>query len=174
MVLTPRRFEEWYKPFAREEKIWLATAIAVALIMAIVTIYWHLSGAKSEVPSTAIELSPRDALSRARDFASRYEGKLVPPDQEVYLTGIRFTWIPSEIVLKKGVVYKFIISSADVQHGLSIIGPDGSVINLMVMPGMGYIANIVFEKPGVYEIRCNEYCGVGHHGMIGRIIVVEG
>jgi cytochrome c oxidase subunit 2 len=26
---------------------------------------------------------------------------------------------------------------------------------------------------GEYSVICNEYCGVGHHLMIGKILVVE-
>ncbi len=174
MVLTPRKFEDWYKPFTWEERVWFITAIVVALILAITTIGWTVAGVKPEVPSYAMEMGVDEAKAKALEFSAKYRGKVVPPGEDVYLTAVRFAWIPSEIMLKKGEVYRFIISSGDVLHGFSLIGPDDAVVNLMVMPGMAYIANFKFDKPGVYEIRCNEYCGVGHSFMVGRIVVVEG
>jgi len=174
LVLTPRRFEEWYKPFSWEERVWFATAIVIALIMAITTVGWALAGAKPEVPREAMEMSVEEARAKAIEFAGKYSGKLVPPGETVYLTAVRYAWIPNEIILKKGEVYKFVISSGDVLHGLTLIGPGGTVLNLMVMPGMGYVAYIKFDEPGEYEIRCNEYCGAGHQLMIGKIRVIEG
>ena len=32
---------------------------------------------------------------------------------------------------------------------------------------------IVFERPGVYEVLCLEYCGVLHHGMVGAFTVTR-
>jgi cytochrome c oxidase subunit 2 len=29
------------------------------------------------------------------------------------------------------------------------------------------------EKAGEFPLICNEYCGLGHHLMIGRIVVKE-
>ena len=28
-----------------------------------------------------------------------------------------------------------------------------------------------FDRPGEYPIACNEYCGVAHHMMVGKLIV---
>ena len=27
------------------------------------------------------------------------------------------------------------------------------------------------DKSGTYAIICNEYCGIGHHTMVGRIYI---
>jgi cytochrome c oxidase subunit II len=35
------------------------------------------------------------------------------------------------------------------------------------------VLTVTPEKVGEYSIICNEYCGLGHHAMIGRIIVVD-
>jgi len=65
------------------------------------------------------------------------------------------------------------VSSTDVLHGISIVSEDGWVVyNIMVMPGMAYAIHIRFDKPGTYHILCNEYCGVGHQDMRGKIVVV--
>lgn len=173
MVLTPRSVEEWYKPFSREERVWFILAIAVALTLAATTLSWQAIDPHHQVPTLAVETSPRDFAQRASAFAANYSGKVVPEGVDVYLAASQWVWRPMEIRLKAGVTYRIWVSSTDVLHGLSIVSRDGSVVyNLMVMPGMAYALHIRFDRPGEYYIICNEYCGVGHQDMRGRIIVV--
>ena len=62
------------------------------------------------------------------------------------------------------------ISSLDVQHGFSL-QPDN--LNFQVLPG--YVTEIQIQptEAGEYVIVCNEYCGEGHHLMLGGIEVIE-
>lgn len=170
MTLIPRSLEEWYKPFTREERVWFIIALIVAFIMAATTLAWHVADPDHNVPSISVEVSPSDFINKAFEFAEKYSGKVIPEGVEIYLAGMQFRWVPSELRLKRGVTYRIWVSSADVIHGLSIIG-NGVVYNIMVMPGMAYLMHIRFDQPGVYEIRCNEYCGAGHQFMVGKIIV---
>ncbi|MCE4611352.1 MAG: hypothetical protein F7B17_05210 [Desulfurococcales archaeon] len=174
MVLSPKTREEWFKPFVREERVWVTIAIIIALIMAITTVTWHVVDARHQVPTETFEVLPGEWVDRASKFASEYRGRTIPPGTEIPLAAIQFSWIPNEIILQAGVEYRIIVSSGDVLHGFSLIGDDGTVYNLMVMPGMAYVVHIKFDKPGIYEIRCNEYCGVGHQFMIAKIVVVQG
>ena len=32
---------------------------------------------------------------------------------------------------------------------------------------------LLFDEPGEMPWVCNEYCGVGHHNMYGKMIVTE-
>jgi cytochrome c oxidase subunit 2 len=34
-------------------------------------------------------------------------------------------------------------------------------------------ATTTFNRPGTYQMVCHEYCGPGHHNMIGQVIVEE-
>ena len=172
--LVSRERGEWFKPLSREEKIWISIALAVGLFMAAVTLSWHVIDPRHQVPAETLEAAPGDWVERARRFAEQYEGRVVPEGVEIPLAGVQFSWIPGEIRLKAGVEYRLLVSSGDVLHGFSLIGDDGTVYNLTVMPGMVYVVNIKFDRPGVYEIRCNEFCGPGHQFMVGRIVVVEG
>ena len=56
-------------------------------------------------------------------------------------------------------------------HGFEIVGTNA---NTMVIPG--YVAQFTtrFTTPGEYLIVCHEYCGLGHHAMMGKLIVEEG
>lgn len=171
MTLFPRSLEEWHKPLSKEEKTWMALALLVAFVLAVTTISWHVIDKYHQVPSLTVEAYPEDFKSKALQFQREYSGKVIPEGVDIYLAAARYTWIPSTLELKAGVTYRIWLSSVDVIHGFSLIGEDGTVYNVMVMPGMAYVVHVKFDRPGVYEIRCNEYCGLGHQLMIGKIIV---
>ena len=67
-----------------------------------------------------------------------------------------------------GVPVTFRITSPDVLHGFQIVGTN---VNLTVAPGYVSEATTTFETPGEYLVVCNEYCGLGHHLMQGKVIV---
>jgi cytochrome c oxidase subunit 2 len=60
------------------------------------------------------------------------------------------------------------LGSVDVVHALSILPIS---MNFEVVPGYDYVLTMTPKDPGVYTVLCNEFCGIGHHGMIGKIIV---
>lgn len=64
----------------------------------------------------------------------------------------------------------FYITSPDVQHGFYV---EGTNINPQIIPGEVTKLEYVFKKAGTYRIVCNEYCGIGHAQMFGKIVVEE-
>ena len=76
-------------------------------------------------------------------------------------------WYPA-LELEEGVSYTLHLSSLDVNHGFSLYPAN---INFQVVPGYDYGLNIKPNTPGEYRIVCNEFCGVSHHNMLGRIVV---
>ncbi len=75
---------------------------------------------------------------------------------------------PMEVRLPVGAEVDIYVVSHDVVHGLQI---PGTTVNLMAVPGAMAYAHYKFDKPGVYYVRCHEYCGVGHQNMEAKIIV---
>lgn len=96
-----------------------------------------------------------------------------PGVYEVTIEARQFAFIPSRIELRDPEVVRFKVYSADVIHGFQIVGTN---VNAMVMPG--YVASFTWEPPEELEGRlliiCNEYCGVGHHLMMGELVIVRG
>jgi cytochrome c oxidase subunit 2 len=41
----------------------------------------------------------------------------------------------------------------------------------MVVPGYVSQFTTTFTRSGEYLITCNEYCGIAHHMMVGKLIV---
>lgn len=74
-----------------------------------------------------------------------------------------------------GQAVRFTAHSIDTVHGFAIYGPRGGVVfTMMLMPGAGKSSLIhKFTEPGVYKIRCLEYCGVSHHEMNDTLTVKE-
>lgn len=42
----------------------------------------------------------------------------------------------------------------------------------MLIPGEIATLTYTFDRPGVYRTTCNEYCGGGHHTMMGTVRVL--
>ena len=77
-------------------------------------------------------------------------------------------WLVRE--LDRGQTYRLHLSSLDWQHGFSLQPVN---INVQVHPGYDMVMTITPDRTGVFSVVCNEYCGVGHHTMVGKIHVVE-
>jgi cytochrome c oxidase subunit 2 len=78
-----------------------------------------------------------------------------------------FQFRPSVIRVPTGPV-RFRMTSPDVIHGFQIVGTNA---NVTVTPGYVSEFSINFDAPGEYLIVCNEFCGLSHHLMQGKLIV---
>ena len=48
-----------------------------------------------------------------------------------------------------------------------------SNLNVQVVPGYEMVMTLTPNQSGSFSIICNEYCGIGHHSMVGKIYVTE-
>jgi len=55
-------------------------------------------------------------------------------------------------------------------HGLLI---EGTNVNSMLVPGYVSEFRTSFKQPGEHVVPCQEFCGIGHQGMWGRVKVVD-
>jgi cytochrome c oxidase subunit 2 len=46
-------------------------------------------------------------------------------------------------------------------------------VNFQVVPGYDYGLRITPTTAGDFRSICNEFCGIGHHTMVGRVIVLD-
>ena len=81
-----------------------------------------------------------------------------------------WSWKPV-LRLQKGASYVLHISALDVNHGFSLYPAN---INFQIVPGYDYGLEITPNKAGEYKILCNEFCGISHHLMLGKIVVEDG
>ena len=164
----------WWRPAGKQEKLWVAIAFAWCMVLFAMMPFWHIRGGQN--PSgIRTRVTPEAYLARVFAFVEDYKvGEengipLVapPPGSDVYLLGQMWRWYPA-LELEEGVSYTLHLSSLDVNHGFSLYPAN---INFQVVPGYDYGLSIKPNRPGEYRIVCNEFCGVSHHNMLGRIVV---
>ena len=168
----------WNEPIARGELVWIALAFICGLIMFFMMIYWHLEG-KQNLSPEVYRIDPDVFIQRTEEFAEKFkvreEGDTgfpvakPAPGADAYMLARTFEWWPV-LELERGQQYRLHISSADLQHGFSL---QPTNINIQVHPGIEHIVTITPTQSGEFSVVCNEYCGLGHHQMTGRIHVVE-
>ncbi len=83
---------------------------------------------------------------------------------------MQFGYLPNVLRLRTGGTYTLEFAAKDVIHGFSLQMGTGS-LNALLMPGMMTRMEITATQPGEYLFSCNEYCGIGHHLMSGKIVV---
>lgn len=86
--------------------------------------------------------------------------------QTVDAVGRQWSWQLSQNRFVAGVPVEFRVTSADVNHGFAIYGPDDRIVTqTQAMPGFTNRLVHTFVRPGKYRVLCLEYCGLAHHGM---------
>jgi cytochrome c oxidase subunit 2 len=148
------------------ERFWMWAAAAI-IVLFLGTMGVGLLGQGLHPPSHVETIDPQGVWTDPR-FAER--GVIANPDGSVTVTGLAlmFAFQPAEIRVPAGRRVTFRLTSADVTHGFQVVATNG---NAMVVPGYVSQFTTVFPEPGEYLIVCNEYCGLGHHLMMGKLIV---
>lgn len=86
--------------------------------------------------------------------------------QHLQITGRQFAWTVDPPRVRAHVKTKIEIRAVDVNHGLGIYNPKGTLIKQVnVLPGVTQEIVMTFARPGLFKLRCMEFCGVDHHLM---------
>jgi len=96
------------------------------------------------------------------------ETKSTPGFVEIDMIAKNWEFQPAEIKVKKGDKVKINIKSIDVNHGFFLGAFD---IKEKLVPGETTVVEFTADKVGSFGYVCNVYCGSGHSGMKGRLIV---
>lgn len=175
----------WNLPVGRDEVIWITFAYGWCLVMLVVMVGWYFVGNQNQA-GEAFRVTIDGFTNKMEQMIETHQmrdefGTLmaegdaetplvqVPPGGDIYMAAHQFSWaiIP---VLEVGKTYVFHLSSQDVDHGFSLLP---IVFNLQLIPGYDYVIRLTPNKTGVYDIVCNEYCGLGHHTMAGKLYVID-
>ncbi|HEX7086883.1 MAG TPA: hypothetical protein VF198_11000 [Vicinamibacterales bacterium] len=166
----------WWKPAHPSEKLWVGIAFAWCMVLFAMMPLWHWKGGQN--PSGIRSRTTPDAyMARVVEFIQTYQTSdhngipivSPPPGAHVYLAAFSYQWLPI-LRLQKGVEYTLHLSSLDVNHGFSLYPIN---VNFQVVPGYDYGLRVTPNAAGDFRIICNEFCGIGHHTMVGRVIVDE-
>ena len=168
----------WNEPIHKSELLWISLVFVWGLVMTFMMPYWHVVG-KQNLGNETYQTTPKAFQASVQTFVDEYtvrtEGPrnypvVAPPaGGDVYMLARLWDWWPI-IELKKGETYRFHLSSLDWQHGFSL---QPANINIQVVPNYEHVFTLTPNASGEYSVICNEYCGIGHHLMIGKILVVD-
>jgi cytochrome c oxidase subunit 2 len=168
----------WREPVETMEIVWVAIAFVWGLVMFGTMIAWHVYG-QQNLNNEAYRIKPDAYVARVEAEADKYkvreEGDTgvpvvhPPAGGDVYLLGRTWQWWPV-LELEKGQSYRLHLSAAEWQHGFSLQPLN---INIQVHPGYEMVVTMRPTETGVYGLVCNEFCGIGHHTMTGKIYVVD-
>lgn len=177
-LLPPRERIWWNEPIEGVELIWIALVVVWGLIMFAMMPYWHIVG-KQNLSNEAYQTTPEmhekkvqamvDQYTVRKETDREYPVVAPPAGSDVYLLARLWEWFPI-LELKKGESYRLHLSSLDWQHGFSLQPVN---LNLQVVPGYEMVLNVTPTTAGEFSIVCNEYCGIGHHMMVGKVYVTE-
>jgi cytochrome c oxidase subunit 2 len=110
-------------------------------------------------------------LSETWTRAEPKTGASPPVVVDVQASMWRFTITPSTIPLDTPVEFR--LESTDTIHGFGMYDPTGRLLfTVMAVPGSPEYARYTFTEPGIYTIRCTEYCGAPH-GLMRATFTVE-
>ena len=130
------------------------------------------------------------AAAFAANLAARQQGEVKPSDepaQVIEVTAKKYEYSPGEIRVKKGTKIRLKVRALDRTHGLEFkLYPEGAAEN--GPPGLRFaepqsnwkiekdqerIIEFVAERAGTYSFKCSLFCGLGHRGMKGKLVVEE-
>lgn len=164
----------WFRAPEGAERTWIGVALIWCIIMSVAMPYWHFWG-KQNSTGEAYAVTPQDFRARVERFVETNrvgEEAGIPvvepsPGGDAYLMGMMWRWYPI-LKLKQGQTYRVHVSSVDLQHGFGLLPLN---MNFQILPGYDHVLTITPTGTGDFQIICNEFCGVGHHLMTGKIIV---
>lgn len=166
----------WWKPAHKQEKIWVIVAFAWCMVLFAMMPLWHFKGGQnpSGIRRTVTPEAFQERVDRfVKDYKVGEENGFPvvapPPGSDIYVLARMWQWYPV-LKLKKGAEYIMHLSSMDLNHGFSLFPIN---INFQVIPGYDYALKVSPNAAGDFRIICNEFCGIGHHLMIGKVLVEE-
>lgn len=142
-----------------EKKILVAASVFALSLFGVIVLSVRLFGI--DLPTCLTDVRPFKDAKVTEQGPKRYE---------IHYVARMWKFEPADITMPPGSTADVYVASADVTHGLQILGTN---VNLEVVPGAVNFARVKFDTPGDYLVVCNEYCGLQHHNMAARIHVSE-
>ena len=91
-----------------------------------------------------------------------------PVIRQITLSAKQWEFSPSTITVNQGERVVLTITSSDVTHGFSLPEFNASA---ELVAGKATKVEFTADKAGTFTFSCNQFCGSGHSGMRGTLIV---
>ncbi len=89
--------------------------------------------------------------------------------KEVQMTAKKYEYSPNVVEVAAGTKIIFKITALDREHGFEIAGSKNGCVK--IKKGETATVEYVADKAGTVEFKCCVFCGLGHGGMKGKIVV---
>lgn len=128
----------------------------------------------SAPPSAADAIAPEPPPVQPQAASSEPQAASIPASETesapraIRITAKQWEFVPAEIRVKKNERVVLEVTSTDVDHGLSI--PEFN-INRNLRAGATERIEFTPDKAGSFSMVCSVFCGGGHRGMRGTLIV---
>ena len=155
---------------ARIEQRW--AVLSIVIVGVLVGMATFIGIHQATMPQGHVETADPRTLHLSGEFVESNLGSSVEADGSVTVRAIgqQYSFTPQCVVVPEDTPITFRATSADVVHGLLITGTN---INTMLVPGYVSVLPIRFKAPGDHVMPCQEFCGIGHQGMWGKVRVVD-
>jgi cytochrome c oxidase subunit 2 len=88
----------------------------------------------------------------------------------IRVTAERFAFTPSEIVVERGTVIEFHLTSDDTDHGFRIVDSELNAVIPKRRRGET-VVTFTADTAGRFVIECSRPCGAGHTAMRATLVV---
>ncbi|THF69213.1 cytochrome C oxidase subunit II [Deinococcus sp. Arct2-2] len=166
----------------RYETIWLVISVILSLLLFTGVLVSFISGTYQAVRSDGGSASGGHHIAgvkggrldpraiAATPFATPGLRENADGSFEAFIVAKAFAFDPAVLRVPAGRPITIHLTSLDVMHGYMV---QGTNINATVIPGQVTSFSVTFRAPGTLSSICNEYCGIGHHNMLARVIVTD-
>ena len=177
-ILPPSERLWWKHPLDRLEAVWIGIAFVWCMVMFFMMVFWHVYG-KQNLSTETYKTTPDKFSAAAQAMVDKYTVRteteqnipvVAPPEgTDVYMIARLWNFWPI-LELKKGEKYRLHLTAMDYNHGFSLQPQN---INIQMVPGFEHVLTITPNQSGQISIVCNEFCGIGHHTMVGRMYIKD-
>jgi cytochrome c oxidase subunit II len=91
-----------------------------------------------------------------------------PAEKAIAVVARKFVFLPNEIALRRGEPVVLEFTAVEVVMGF--FAPDLN-LRTVIVPGQVARVRFVPDRVGRFDFLCDIFCGEGHEGMSGRIVV---
>jgi cytochrome c oxidase subunit 2 len=89
--------------------------------------------------------------------------------REVKITAKKYEFSPNIVEVNAGTRIIFKVTALDREHGFEIADVKDSCVK--IKKGETSTVEYLAGEAGTVEFRCCVFCGAGHHGMKGKIVI---
>jgi cytochrome c oxidase subunit 2 len=174
-ILPPAERLWWKHPLDRVEGTWIVIALIWCLIMFFMMVGWHIYG-KQNLSTETYKTTPKSSPPRRRPWSTstpcgprrlkrrrssrRRRAAMSTWSRGCGISGRSSSWRRQDLPPAShvdGLQPRLLAAAGQHQH------PDRARLRTR--------GDITPNQSGTYSVVCNEFCGINHHTMVGRIYV---